>query len=460
MYNVPIQTRAHKNWTPGLTTLNPDSPPDHLPFMPLIALGINHNTAPVEIRERLSFSDQELGPVLHELSALPGVQEVAVLSTCNRTEIYGSLDENGDKALVDWLSRRQAARGGNSTSDLDQSLYRFSDAEAVRHAMSVACGLDSMVLGEPQILGQMKQAYETALSAGTVQRTLHQLFQGSFSVAKQVRTDTGIGQNPVSVAYAAVDLARQIFADFEDHSALLIGAGETIELAAQHLHRRGIGRVIVANRSADRAQALAETYRGLGIGLDEIPDYLPETDIVIASTASPDPILDKAMVKQAFKKRRHKPMLIVDIAVPRDIDAAVAELSDVFLYTIDDLQQTIRENLASREQAAARGLEIIETRASHLAAALKSMDAVPAIRSLRNDAFEYRDQTLEQARRMLAAGRDPNAVMEYMAHTLTNRLLHQPTTQLREAAERSDEETLAIARQLFGIDDADKKDKE
>ncbi|MCP1727362.1 glutamyl-tRNA reductase [Natronospira proteinivora] len=425
--------------------------------MSLIALGINHNTAPVEIREQLSFSEQELGRVLRELSALPGVQEVAVLSTCNRTEIYGSLDEQGGQALVDWLTQRQ--QHNDQDNDLHQALYQFSDADAVRHAMSVACGLDSMVLGEPQILGQMKQAYEAALEAGTAQRTLHQLFQGSFSVAKQVRTDTGIGQNPVSVAYAAVDLARQIFADFEKHTALLIGAGDTIELAAQHLARRGIGRMIIANRNPERARLLAAGFKGYGIGLEEIPAHLAEADIIIASTASREPILTRPMVKEGFRKRRHKPVLMVDIAVPRDIEADVAELPDVFLYTIDDLQETIRENLASREQAAARGLEIIEARAHHLAAALNSMDAVPAIRTLRDEATAQRDRTLAQAKRMLAAGRASEDVLDYMAHTLTNRLLHQPTVQLREAAERGERETLAVARELFGLDN-DGKDEE
>lgn len=425
--------------------------------MPLIALGINHNTAPVEIREQLSFSDQELGSVLRELAGLPGVEEVAVLSTCNRTEIYGSLDEQGGRALLDWLLRRQSQE--QDPTKLNQALYQFSDAEAVRHAMSVACGLDSMVLGEPQILGQMKQAYEAALEAGTAQRTLHQLFQGSFSVAKQVRTDTGIGQNPVSVAYAAVDLARQIFADFENHTALLIGAGETIELAAQHLQRRGIGRMIVANRNPERARQLAAAFQGYGIGLDEIPAHLAEADIIIASTASREPILSKAMVKEGFRKRRHKPVLMVDIAVPRDIDADVADLADVFLYTIDDLQETIRENLANREQAAVRGLEIIEARASHLAAALNSIDAVPAIRALRDEATQQRDRTLAQAKRMLAAGRPGEEVLEYMAYTLTNRLLHQPTVQLREAAERGDRESLAVARELFGLNNNGKEEE-
>jgi len=425
--------------------------------MSLIALGINHNTAPVEVREQLSFADAELSAVLRELSALPGVNEVAVLSTCNRTEIYSNLDENGGSALLAWLTQGGGKSGTTANPDtLADALYEFADADAVRHTMRVACGLDSMVLGEPQILGQMKQAYEAAMEAGTAQRTLHQLFQGSFSVAKQVRTDTGIGQNPVSVAYAAVDLARQIFADFENHTALLIGAGETIELAAQHLNRRGIGRIIIANRNAGRARQLADQYNGYGIGLDQIQSHLSEADIIIASTASREPILTREMVKEGSRKRRHKPTLMVDIAVPRDIEASVAELSDVFLYTIDDLQEIIRENMASREQAAARALEIIDARASALAANISSLDAVPAIRALRETAFEQRDRTLEQAHRMLAAGRTPEEVMEYVAHTLTNRLLHQPTVNLREAGESGDRKYLDLTRSLFGLSTPDK----
>ncbi|MDQ2068740.1 glutamyl-tRNA reductase [Natronospira bacteriovora] len=421
--------------------------------MPLIALGINHNTAPVEVREQLSFDPGELGSVLTALSALPGVQEVAVLSTCNRTEIYSSLDEHGSDALLAWLRER----GVRDPERLNQALYQYQDADAVRHAMRVACGLDSMVLGEPQILGQMKQAYEAAQAAGTIQRGLHQLFQGSFSVAKQVRTDTGIGHNPVSVAYAAVDLARQIFADFDRHTALLLGAGETIELAARHLAQRGIGRMIVANRSPERARDLAAEHGGYGIALNEIQHHLAEADIVIASTGSREPILTLPMMKAAFRKRRHKPVLMVDIAVPRDIAPEVSQLADVFLYTIDDLQETIRENLASREQAAARALEIVEARSRQVAATLAGLDAVPAIRQLREDAFAQRDRSLRQARRMLAAGRSPEEVAEHLAHTLTNRLIHHPTVQLREAGEQGDEPLLKAARAIFGVDDVEKK---
>jgi len=423
--------------------------------MPLIALGINHNTAPVEIREQLSFDAGELASVLRELSGLRGIAEVAVLSTCNRTEIYGSLDEDGSLALMEWLQQR----GVRDPAALSQALYQFRDDEAVRHAMRVACGLDSMVLGEPQILGQMKQAYEAAQEAGTIQRSLHQLFQGSFAVAKQVRTDTGIGQNPVSVAYAAVDLARQIFADFEHHSALLLGAGETIELVARHLSQRGIGRMIVANRSPERARELAARHAGYGIGLDEVPAHLAEADIVIASTASREPILTRDMVKASFGKRRHKPVLMVDIAVPRDIEAQVAELPDVFLYTIDDLQETIRENMASREQAAAHALEIVDTRARQLAGSLSALDAIPAIRQLREEAFQQRDRSLRQAQRMIAAGRSPDVVLEHLAHTLTNRLIHQPTVYLRESGERGDEEALNTVKALFGAEPSD-RDKE
>ncbi|MEA5445453.1 glutamyl-tRNA reductase [Gammaproteobacteria bacterium AB-CW1] len=423
--------------------------------MPLIALGINHNTAPLELREQLSFSGDELCAALRDLESLPGVREVAVLSTCNRTEIYGSLDEDGETALRQWLNHHP----NTDQEAIQRAVYEFVDEEAVRHAMRVACGLDSMVLGEPQILGQMKQAYEAALEAGTAKRVLHQLFQGSFSVAKQVRTDTGIGQNPVSVAYAAVDLARQIFAEFENHTALLLGAGETIELAAQHLNRRGIGRMIIANRSVDRAHRLADEVKAQASSLDRLPIHLVEADIIIASTASREPILTREMVKTAFRQRRHKPVLMVDIAVPRDIEASVADLSDVFLYTIDDLQQTIRENLASREQAAARALEIVDARASHLAATLSSLDAVPAIRRLRERAFDQREQTLRQAQRMLAAGRRPEDVLEYMAHTLTNRLLHEPTVALREAGEQGDRDTLDTARQLFDLGEGDEKEE-
>lgn len=417
--------------------------------MSLVTLGINHNTAPLAVREQLSFGDPELPSVLRELAGLEGVDEVALVSTCNRTEIYAHLQGDDTTVLEHWLPEDRV----DDSKHLREALYRYRGGEAVQHLMRVACGLDSMVLGEPQILGQLKHAYQRAIEAGTVGRVLHSLFQGSFSVAKQVRTDTGIGENPVSVAYAAVDLSRQIFADFEQHTALLIGAGETMELAAQHLSRRGLGRLIVANRSHDRAHELAAAHGGYGIGLDELSEHLPEADIVISSTASREPIVSRDAVATAMRRRRHRPMLIVDIAVPRDIQAEASELPDVFLYSMDDLQRSIRENLAIRGREAVRADEIIEARARRLSRELRGLDAVPAIRDLRQNAHEERARVLERAKRMLGNGHSPEAVLEFLARSLTNRLLHRPTVRIREAGLRGESEFLSAARELFELPD-------
>jgi glutamyl-tRNA reductase len=413
--------------------------------MSFIAVGINHNTAPLEVRERLNFAPEQLPEALKGLAGLPGVQEAAVLSTCNRTEVYCAVSEGDGTVIAEWLSRQRLA----DPDALATALYCHREEAAIDHVMRVACGLDSMVLGEPQILGQLKRAYQAALEAGTAQRVLHQLFQTCFAVAKQVRTDTGIGEHPVSVAYAAVDLARQIFADFEDHTALLIGAGETIELAARHLAERGIGRVIVANRSVNRAQELAGRHKGFAIGLNDIGAHLAEADIVISSTGSRGPIVSREMAEQAFRRRRHRPVLMVDIAVPRDIDPAIGELRDAYLYSIDDLRATIRENLASRQRAAEQAAEIIASRARQLTGELRSSDAVPLIQALREDAVRERDRSLRTARRMLGSGRDPQMVLDYLANTLTNRILHRPTVGLRKASELGDDELVRAARRLF-----------
>jgi glutamyl-tRNA reductase len=326
---------------------------------------------------------------------------------------------------------------------------------AVRHALRVASGLDSLVLGEPQILGQMKDAYTTASSAGTLGNLLDRLFQHTFSVAKQVRTDTAIGASPVSVAFAAVSLARQIFTDFKDHTALLIGAGETIELAARHLHEIGIGRMIIANRTVERARAVAQEFDAYAISLPEIPSHLAEADIVISSTASPLPILGKGSVESALKIRKHKPILMVDIAVPRDIESEVGQLSDVYLYTVDDLQEIIQEGLRSRQEAAAQAEEIIDVQVSHFMNWIRSLGAVDTIRAVRENAEHKRDIELEHALNLIAAGKDPEMVLKQLAHRLTNKLLHEPSAQLKQAAYDGRNELLKAARDLFDLKNTD-----
>ncbi|HEX7046634.1 MAG TPA: glutamyl-tRNA reductase [Gammaproteobacteria bacterium] len=417
--------------------------------MPFFILGINHQTAPVDIREKLAFNREQLPEALHALAGVPELEEAVLLSTCNRTEIYCAIDGASPAAVLDWL----AAARANDDPAVRERFYAHEERDVVRHVLRVACGLDSLVVGEPQIFGQLKQAYDDANAAGTVGPVLHRLFQYAFQVAKQVRTETAIGANAVSVAYAAVSLARQIFGDLTKSTALLIGAGETIELTAQYLSDRKLGRLVVANRTVARAQELAAKHRGYAIALNEIPAHLGEADIVISSTASAEPVLTHAMVKTAFKGRRHKPVFMVDIAVPRDIEAAVGELSDIYLYTVDDLQHVIEENRASRAQAARDAEEIIDARAQMFVEQLQSLDAVPVIRDMRVIGETERDRALEQARRMLAAGQSPEEVMNWLANTLANRLLHRPTAGLRQAALDGDTEVVKAARALFGLNE-------
>jgi glutamyl-tRNA reductase len=415
--------------------------------MSLKVLGVNHRSAPVEIREKLVFNPERLPAALRELVQLPQVDEMLIVSTCNRTEFYSRCADSGLLQVRGWLNAQH-----NLGDRANGCLYQLDNQLAVSHTFTVACGLDSAVLGEPQILGQMKEAYRIATEAGSTGPVLHSLFQQAFSVAKIVRTDTEIGASAVSVAYAAVNLARQIFADFKQHTALLVGAGETVELVAQHLAGRGIGNVVIANRSIARARILAQEYKGFAIELSEIPDHLAAADMLICSTASPQPLVTKAMVEAALKARRRKPIFIVDLAVPRDVEQGVGQLEDVYLYTVDDLQGVVDDNVKAREAAAAHARRIIDVEVIRFAQTLKTRDAAPTIRSVRNRAEEIRSEVDEQARRMLESGRTPEEAMEFLSRTLTNKLMHLPSVSLRRAGEQGDQELLAAARRLFGLE--------
>ncbi len=415
--------------------------------MSLFTFGINHNTAPVAIREQVNFGPERIVGALRELVSRTTVDEAVILSTCNRTELYCGLTNEDSGPVLRWFQDYHELSAG----DLQPYLYTHTTSAAVRHVLRVASGLDSMVLGEPQILGQVKDAYRKAQEAGTIGKLLDKLFQHTFSVAKQVRTDTEIGSSPVSVAFAAVRLAQQIFDELEQQTALLIGAGETIELAARHLHEKGIGRIIIANRTVERAHQVAEEFEAYGISLSEIPAHLAEADIVISSTASPLPILGKGGVEKAIRTRKHKPVLMVDIAVPRDIEPEVADLDDIYLYTVDDLQEVILENQQSREQAAVQAEEIIDNQVSHFVGWLRSQNVVSSIRDYRESADEYRREVLEKALRMLEHGGDPEQTVKYLAHTLTNKLTHRPCTQLRQAGYAGNVELIEAAREILGL---------
>lgn len=418
--------------------------------MSLISLGVNHHTAPVAVREQVVFDPTRRPEALGSLIELPDVQEAAILSTCNRTEIYCRTADNDPRPLADWLHDMHKLR----PRELNSYLFRRQDSAAVQHIMRVACGLDSLVVGEPQILGQVKTAYYEAKEHGAIGQIMGRLFQNTFSVAKRVRTDTAIGASPVSVAYAAVRLAKQIFGELKGKRALLIGAGETIELAARHLVSQHVEHIVVANRSVDRAHNLAQQVNGVGVSLGEVTDHLASADIVISSTGSPLPILGKGAVERALKKRRHRPMFFVDIAVPRDIEPEVGHLQDVFLYTVDDLESVIEDGQRTRVQAAHQAEDIIANQVEDFLAWQRTMDAAGTIRDYREDAHRQSDELLARAKRQLAAGRDPHEVAEMLAHCLTNRLLHGPTVQIREACRQGDLSKVDAARYLFRLTDA------
>jgi glutamyl-tRNA reductase len=415
--------------------------------MYLTVLGINHRTAPVEIRGQVAFPPEQIERALGELRAMEGVHEAAILSTCNRTELYCAREDTSPGLLTEWLCRFHRLE----TDSLQPHLYAYQEEEAVRHVLRVAAGLDSLVLGEPQILGQMKTSYQQALQSGSIDTLVNRLFQHTFSVAKQIRTDTAIGASPVSVAFAAVSLARQIFGGLENHCALLLGAGETIELAARHLHERGIDKLIIANRTVGRAHDLAAQFSGYGIGLDEIPAHLEEADIVIASTGSPVALIDRAMVEQALKKRKHRPVLMVDIAVPPDIDAGIAELDDVYLYTIDDLKQVIEENMRSRQEAAQQAEDIIDTQVTHFMSWVRALDAVPTLCAYRDHAEAQASAELDKALQQLAGGTPPQEVVEALTRSLVRKLTHDPTVNLRTAVAEGRTDLLDAVCTLFNL---------
>ena len=417
--------------------------------MHLLAFGINHHTAPVDIREKAAFASDRLVNALKEIIGSGGASEAAIVSTCNRTELYCGLEPVLDEQIIDWFCHYHRL----NRSDIHPYLYQHPDQAAVKHVFRVAAGLDSMILGEPQILGQMKEAFTTAHKAGATGKILNRLFQQTFMVAKQVRTDTAIGASAVSVASAAVRLAKQIFNKLSEQSVLLIGAGDMIELCARHLKEQGVGHMIVANRTVERAQLVASQFGAEAISLAEMPMRLADADIVISSTASQLPILGKGAVERALKARRHRPVFMVDIAVPRDIEAEVGELNDVYLYTIDDLKEVVQENMASRQEAAREAEKIIDTQVMDFMQWVKSLDAVPTIRALRESADALREAELERARRRLARGDDPATVIEQLARALTNKFTHAPSDVLRKADHDGNTALLDAARRLFNLNE-------
>lgn len=411
--------------------------------MQIFALGLNHHTAPLAIRERLAFPAGSLQAALADLIQRGLVGEAALLSTCNRTELYCTTQN--PEATADWLAQYREL----NLREISPYLYTHPDRQAIHHMFRVACGLDSMVLGEAQILGQLKDSVRTAEEAGSLGSVLHKLLQKSFSVAKEVRSTTAIGANIVSMAAAAVHLASRIFERMSDTKVLFVGAGEMINLCAHHFTGVSPAKITIANRSLPRAQALAQEVGGEAVPLEALGEILPQFDIVVSCTASPLPLIGHGMAERALKARRWRPMVMVDLAVPRDIEPEVAKLSDIFLYTVDDLSQIVSAGKDSRQAAVTEAESIIQTQVDAFLHWLHSRDLVPTIRQLRDHAEALRQAELERARRLLAKGEDPQRVLEIFSQALTNKFLHGPTHYLNQADDAALHQAQSVVEQMF-----------
>ena len=432
--------------------------------MALLLVGINHTTASIDLREKVAFPPEIIRAALRSLVALEPVAEAVIVSTCNRTEIY--LDYGGgtpatqpdmeanrklvDRAnvVIDWLSSYH----GLDRQQLQDCSYFYESEDVIRHLMKVGCGLDSMILGEPQILGQIKSAFALSRDLEVVGASLGRAFQGAFSIAKEVRTDTAIGENPVSVAYAAVTLADRIFSDLPSLSILLIGAGRTIELVARHLMERGVHSMVVANRTLDNALEIAKRFDGTGALLSDIPEKLVTADIVVSSTNSQLPLLGKGAVERALKQRKHKPMLLIDLAVPRDIEQEVGQVADAYLYSIDDISEVIEDSHKSREEAANQAHSIIERGVEEFSMQMRSLNAVGTLKAFREKADNIRDGELQKAIKSLEKGDKAEVVLESLARGITNKLIHSPSVQMKQASSEGRDEVLQLIQELFDLD--------
>jgi len=417
--------------------------------MPLLTTGISHHTATLEIREKISIARADYAVRVKELRELDGVEEVVVVSTCNRTEIYSIGPKESREQVRQWLQ----AKGSLSDSEMEKHCYVREREHAVRHLFRVAGGLESLVLGESQIVGQLKESWQMAHKAGGVGKVLDRLFQHAFATGKTIRSKTRIGEHPVSVAYTTVMLAKQIFGDLASKTVILVGAGEMVELCGRHLHDKGVSSLIIANRSLDRATELAEQFDAHAVSLSDLPDVLHKADILISSTASQEPVIYPDSVKAALKQRRNQPMFLVDIAVPRDIHPDVGKLGNVYLYTIDDLQKVVNENISKRSEAAEAATDDVIEAVKEFMRWLNSARAAVYLQNMHKHARMHSEELVTRALRKIEAGQDTEQVVTQLANTLAKRILHLPSTRLRQAAEEQDDELLKVANRLFEPED-------
>ncbi len=416
--------------------------------MSLVLAGLNHTTASVSLREKLAISEQQLPETLSWCLQQSAVDACVIVSTCNRTEFYFWLNPHSESFSV----RQMLSEKFNiSTSEKQKSLYEKHDEEAVRHLYTVASGLDSLVLGEPQILGQVKTAFDLARQHNAVNKYLERLFQNAFHVAKDVRSSTAIGRNPVSVANSAVQLAKQVFGQLQGRSILVVGAGETAQLVVRYLRRQRFSQLAITNRTEEKSRQLAEEVGAQVVPFETFTYQLHHYDLIFSATASPQPVISKAAASNAIQFRKHQPMVMIDLAIPRDIEPAVSDLNDIFLYGVDDLQQVVSKNLKSREQAAEQARVIIDMKAEAFMQWLRAQQHMDLIRQYQQESDKLRQKALLKAHKMLRKGERPEIALDHLARTLTRTLIHAPVSGLRQAAEKGDLATIRAACRLLDL---------
>ena len=416
--------------------------------MGLVTIGMNHKTAALDIREKLSVDKDESHQILKKLYSMPVIDEVFLLSTCNRTELYCEID---DMQYVNNISKWLLKQKGLSIEDFEDNIYSFSDSSVVRHALNVASGLDSMVIGESQILGQFKNAFNEANNAGTIGKNLDRLFQYAFSTAKEVRTDTKIGANSLSIANVAVSLTDQFYDDLSEKNALLVGAGETIYIAAKNLRKKNIKNIFIANRTLENAEMIAKEVSGKALSLKEIPEQLKYSDIIISAVSGNIPLIGKGAIETSLKHRKHKPIYIVDLGVPRNIESEVKDLPDIFLYTLDNMQDLIKKNYKARKEAAIDAQYIINTKVEEYMKWRKSQSAFSIIKLYREDCEDIRKDCLEKSLNQLKLGKDPIDVIDQLSVNLTSKLSHKPTLALNKAGQTNNRKLINLVCDIFLI---------